>query len=227
MLSIILSLSPSLPLVRSVIIYLCLFIPPPPHTHTHARVDERKDARTHTYTMLHVLISKLKRRNGCTICHYLVLPKHGPLSCIQERSSSTSSFHASLLQAIGGVMSLVLCLQIGSQAPQRFRSSRDAINQIRDASHLWWLLWPPVYLLGPFPSRRLVQGVKLIHVGASLSSKVGPPHVKTARIGVRSQPPASQSKWKQSLMPSAGLPQEVTQTPSTGIRYLSFNHCCI
>ena len=39
------------------------------------------------------------------------------------RSSSTSSFHVSLLQAIGGVMSLALCPQVVSQAPQHFRSS--------------------------------------------------------------------------------------------------------
>jgi len=50
----------------------------------------------------------------------------------KERSSSASSFRASLLQAIdGGVMSLAaLCPQVVSQAPQHFRSSG------RDASHL-------------------------------------------------------------------------------------------
>ena len=41
----------------------------------------------------------------------------------QGRSSSTSSFHTSLLYAISGVMSLALCLQVVSQAPQHFRSS--------------------------------------------------------------------------------------------------------
>ena len=35
----------------------------------------------------------------------------GPLSSFQGRSSSASSFHASLLQAINGMMSLALCLQ--------------------------------------------------------------------------------------------------------------------
>ena len=37
------------------------------------------------------------------------LTDDGPLSSFQERSSSASSFHASLLQAIDGVMSLALC----------------------------------------------------------------------------------------------------------------------
>ena len=46
----------------------------------------------------------------------------GPLSSFQ-RSSSASSFHVSLLQVIDGVMSLALCPQVVSQAPQHFRSS--------------------------------------------------------------------------------------------------------
>ena len=48
----------------------------------------------------------------------------GPLSSFQGRSSSASSFRASLLQAIDGVMSLTLCPQVVSQAPQHFRSSK-------------------------------------------------------------------------------------------------------
>ena len=44
----------------------------------------------------------------------------GPLSSFQGRSSSASSFHASLLQAINGVMSLALCPQVVSQASQHF-----------------------------------------------------------------------------------------------------------
>ena len=39
------------------------------------------------------------------------------------RSSGASSFHASLLQAIDGVMSLALCPQVVSQASQHIRSS--------------------------------------------------------------------------------------------------------
>ena len=42
---------------------------------------------------------------------------------IQGRSSSASSFHASLLQAIDNVMSLPLCPQVVSQDSQHFRSS--------------------------------------------------------------------------------------------------------
>ena len=51
----------------------------------------------------------------------------GPVSSFQGRSSraSASSFHASLLQAINGVMSLALCPQVVSQASQHFRSSEE------------------------------------------------------------------------------------------------------
>ena len=47
----------------------------------------------------------------------------GPLSSFQGRSSTTSSFNASLRQAINGVMSFALCPQVVSQASQHFRSS--------------------------------------------------------------------------------------------------------
>ena len=47
----------------------------------------------------------------------------GPLSSFQGRSSSASSFHASLLQVTDVVLSLALCQQVVSQAPQHFRSS--------------------------------------------------------------------------------------------------------
>ena len=47
----------------------------------------------------------------------------GPLSSFQGRSSSASSFHASLLQPIDGVMSLALRPQVVFQASQHFRSS--------------------------------------------------------------------------------------------------------
>ena len=43
----------------------------------------------------------------------------GPLSSFQRISSSVSFFHASLLQAVDGVMSLALCPQVVSQAPQQ------------------------------------------------------------------------------------------------------------
>ena len=48
---------------------------------------------------------------------------NGLLSSFQGRSSSTSSFHASLLQTIDGVMSLAFYPQVVSQAPQHFISS--------------------------------------------------------------------------------------------------------
>ena len=66
------------------------------------------------------------------------------------RSSSDSSFHASLLQTIDVVMSLALCLQVVSQDPQHFRSAETqaACNGF---------FYPPVCLLGYFPSLRHVQ----------------------------------------------------------------------
>ena len=49
----------------------------------------------------------------------------GPLTSFQGRSSSASSLRASLLQAIDDAMSLALCPQVVSQAPQHFRSSEN------------------------------------------------------------------------------------------------------
>ena len=49
--------------------------------------------------------------------------RHWPVSSLWGGSSSASSFHASFLQAVDGVMSLALCLQVASQAPRHFRSS--------------------------------------------------------------------------------------------------------
>ena len=48
-----------------------------------------------------------------------------PLSSFQGRSSSSSSFNASLLQAIDVVMSLALSPQVVSQTSQHFRSSEN------------------------------------------------------------------------------------------------------
>ena len=86
----------------------------------------------------------------------------GPLSSFQGRSSSVSSFHASLLQAIGGVMPLALCLHVVSQASQHFRSSEKQATCegcfapqppppstcLPPPPHSP----PPVYLHGYFPS---------------------------------------------------------------------------
>ena len=47
----------------------------------------------------------------------------GPFSSSQGRSLTSSSFDVSLLRAIYGVMSLALCPQVVSQAPQRLKSS--------------------------------------------------------------------------------------------------------
>ena len=75
---------------------------------------------------------------------------NGPHPSFQGRSSSTSSFNVSLLQAISGMMSLALCPQVVSQASQH--------QSFWEASHLWGLLCLPVYLHSSFPSLRHVQG---------------------------------------------------------------------
>ena len=74
----------------------------------------------------------------------------GPLSSFQGRSSSASSFYASLLQAIDGVVFPALCPQVVSQAPQHFGSSEKQAT--------CRLLCPWVCLLRHFPSLRYVQG---------------------------------------------------------------------
>ena len=61
----------------------------------------------------------------------------------KENHLTLVSFYASL-QAVHGVMSLALCLQVVSQAPQHFRSSE------LEANHLCFLLCPPVSLLSHF-----------------------------------------------------------------------------
>ena len=69
------------------------------------------------------------------------LTDDGPLLSFQGRSSSTSSFHDSLLQAVDGVMSLALYPQILSQASQHFRSfsfscDHNHLGTLRDCNSL-------------------------------------------------------------------------------------------
>ena len=81
----------------------------------------------------------------------------GPLSSFQRRSSSAFSFHASLLQTIDGLMFLVLCPQVVSQAPQRFRSWE---TQVRG------MLFPPVDLLGNSDPNNVTNNTqRTTHVG--------------------------------------------------------------
>ena len=117
----------------------------------------------------------------------------GPLSSFQGRSSSASSFHASppgdrwsgvlgfvpagnvsssSTHVNDGVMSLALCQQVMSQAPQHNDrwsdvldcvpagsvSSSSTLQIFREASYFWGLLCPPVYLLGHFLALRHVHG---------------------------------------------------------------------
>ena len=73
--------------------------------------------------ILHHISQKFPQRclwNGSNV--HLI--DNGPLASFQGRSSSAYSFHASLLQAIDGVISLALCHQVVSQASQHFRSSK-------------------------------------------------------------------------------------------------------
>ena len=69
-------------------------------------------ARENPYALHPVSQKFLQRRlrNGSNVC----LIDDGPLSSFQQRSSSNSSFHACLFQAIDGVMSLALCPQVVS-----------------------------------------------------------------------------------------------------------------
>ena len=58
----------------------------------------------------------------------VLLIDDGPLSSYLGGSFSASSFNASLLQEINGVVSLTLCQQVVSQVPQHFRSSEKQAN---------------------------------------------------------------------------------------------------
>ena len=74
-----------------------------------------------------------------------------PSLFLSRRSSSVYSFHAALLQAIDGVMSLFF-------APAGSVPSFSTLQTFREASHLWGLLCLAVYMLGHFPSLQHVQG---------------------------------------------------------------------
>ena len=65
---------------------------------------------------------KFPQRCRWNVCNVLLIDD-GPLSSYLGGSFSASSFNASLLQAINGVVSLALCPQVLSQVPQHFRSS--------------------------------------------------------------------------------------------------------
>ena len=83
-------------------------------------------ARNSPYA-LHPVSQKFPQRclgNGSNVR----LTDDGPLSSFQGRSSSASSFHASLFQAISGVMSLALCPQVMSQVSQHLRSSEKQVT---------------------------------------------------------------------------------------------------
>ena len=78
------------------------------------------------------------------------LTDNGPLLSFQGRLSSISSFRASLLQVIDwcDVLDFV---------PAGSVSSFSTLQLFQEASYLWGLLCPLVYLLGYFPSVQRVQ----------------------------------------------------------------------
>ena len=102
---------------------------------------------------------------------------NGPLSSFQARSSGASGCHASLLQAIDGVLSLDLCQQVVSQVPHRHcRPSSDGCFAPPPPPP------PPVCLLGHFPSLRHVQGkFSVVYVPRETvgSIRVGEPRTAT------------------------------------------------
>ena len=78
----------------------------------------------------------------------------GRLSSFRGRSSRASSFHASLLQAIDGVMSLALWPQEVSQASQHFSSSEKRATCEGALSS--WMVVTPCLTVKPHPDWSLV-----------------------------------------------------------------------
>ena len=89
------------------------------------------------------MVSMRSKNHICPPPHLSEVSPTLPLN--KGRSSSAFSFHASLLQAIDGVISLALCLQVGSQAPQHFSPRRKPLETVVVGFS------SPVYLLGYFP----------------------------------------------------------------------------
>ena len=71
---------------------------------------------------------------------------NGPFSSFQTKSVSASSVYASFLQAIDGVLSLALCPQVASQAPQHVRSSERhkplVVVALAASLSAWSFSWP-------------------------------------------------------------------------------------
>ena len=86
------------------------------------------------------------------------LIESNPLSSFQGISSGVSSFHDSLLHSIDGVF-------LGF-VPAGNVSSSWALKIFREASHLWWLLCPPVYLLCHSDMSRAVHSQEFSKVDA-------------------------------------------------------------
>ena len=106
----------------------------------------RSEKPMHNY-VLHTVSQKFPNVAFETVPMFVWLTMALALSSFQGRSSSTSSFHASLLQAIDGVIRLLLFVQVGSQAPQHFRSSEtQATCEGRFARQSSWSFPPDISL---------------------------------------------------------------------------------
>ena len=94
--------------------------------------------KPHTRSTLSQKFPERRLRNGSNVR----LIDDGSLSPFQGRLTSSSSFHASLLQAIDGVMSLALCPQVVSQAPDLntadFPRSKPLVRVVFPASLSAW-----------------------------------------------------------------------------------------
>ena len=86
-------------------------------------------ARKSLYVLGYILSQKFHQRRLWNVSNVRLIDA-GPLSSFQGRSSTASSFHAFLLQAIDGVVSLALCPQVVSQASQHCRSSRRSFCSV-------------------------------------------------------------------------------------------------
>ena len=81
-------------------------------------VSMRSEKPITTLTTITPRLSEVSQRCLWNVPAFVWFSDDGPLSSFQGGSSSVSSFHASLLQAIDGVMSLGLCPLVVSQAFQ-------------------------------------------------------------------------------------------------------------
>ena len=103
-----------------------IFLPPRLHLMTHSLVQFKmvstcSEKPICIWVPLPHSVSPMVPLNNQNSSHVYLIDDG--LSSFQGRLLGTFSFHASLLQVIGGMMFLALCPQVVSQDPQHFRSS--------------------------------------------------------------------------------------------------------